>query len=165
LERFLLREKELGRGDLILPVYYVKAPVLEDQAKRAKDQLAQLIHGRNHIDWRHLRFKDLTSEQASLTLEKMALDIVAAMERSNDVSPPIAVIVPSAPVVEQSKPAWADAFGFSLPLPVGQDLSQHWLPACLEVHKPSRLGRSPSAGTMPLSFKMSIQNEINWRLQ
>ena len=36
LERFLEREEQLGRRDLILPVYYVDCPILSDAAKRAK---------------------------------------------------------------------------------------------------------------------------------
>src|SRR5829696_1203460 len=34
LERFMTRERRLGRNDLILPVYYVEAPLLEEEQER-----------------------------------------------------------------------------------------------------------------------------------
>jgi F-box protein 11 len=46
LERFLEREKQLGRHDLILPVYYVDCPILSDAAKREADPLATIIAAR-----------------------------------------------------------------------------------------------------------------------
>lgn len=52
LELFMKREKELGRGDLILPVYYVNCPVLSDKAKLELDPLAKVIAARQYADWR-----------------------------------------------------------------------------------------------------------------
>src|SRR4029077_17472025 len=34
VDRFLVRERELGREDLILPVYYVSTPELDDRERR-----------------------------------------------------------------------------------------------------------------------------------
>jgi F-box protein 11 len=84
LERFLKREEELGRGDLILPVYYVKCPVLQDKAKREHDTLAQVIAARQYADWRNLRFKQFTSPLVRKALAKMAEQIVAALERRQE---------------------------------------------------------------------------------
>jgi TIR domain/Sulfatase-modifying factor enzyme 1 len=121
LVRFVEREKQLGRGDLILPVYYVKTPLLDDPKKRSTDELAELIHSRNHIDWRHLRHDSLSSKPAKELLAHMAEQIVAAMER--DV---VVEVVAPAPRVEvirsvpanatsatpvNAKPAWASAGG------------------------------------------------------
>ena len=61
LERFLTRENELRRDDLILPIYYVSAPQLDDAQRRDTDPLAQLLAGRQHADWRELRFEPFTS--------------------------------------------------------------------------------------------------------
>ncbi|WP_417914997.1 right-handed parallel beta-helix repeat-containing protein [Candidatus Electronema sp. JM] len=82
LERFLKREEALGRGDLILPVYYVNCPVLQDKAKREQDELAKTIAARQYADWRDLRFEDFTSSQLRKALAKMAQQIMAALERS-----------------------------------------------------------------------------------
>ncbi len=81
LERFLNREEELGRGDLILPVYYVKCSVLQDKAKREHDRLAQSIAARQYADWQELRFEDFTSSLVRKALAKMAEQIVEALEQ------------------------------------------------------------------------------------
>ncbi|CAK8716344.1 hypothetical protein GMJAKD_05510 [Candidatus Electrothrix aarhusensis] len=82
LERFLKREEELKRGDLILPVYYIKCPVLQNKAKREHDTLAQVIAARQYADWRDLRFEDFTSPLVRKALANMAEQIVEALERS-----------------------------------------------------------------------------------
>jgi hypothetical protein len=87
IERFLQREHKLGRADLILPLYYIDAPVLNDPAKRSGDRLAKVIHSRQCWDWRPLRFKPLTSEQVGETIAKMAAKIVSALERQATARP------------------------------------------------------------------------------
>ena len=42
-ERFLEREKKLKRNDLILPIYFVDTPLLNDAELRATDELAEEI--------------------------------------------------------------------------------------------------------------------------
>lgn len=84
VERFVRREKQLGRDDLIFPVYYVTASVLEDKAKRQQDEIAQLIHRHQHQDWRKFRHKPLTEPGPRKMLAKMAQHIVAAMERGGN---------------------------------------------------------------------------------
>ena len=83
LQRFLEREKELGRNDLVLPIYYVDCPLLNDKEKRAGDELAQAIadHQYADADWRDLRFEPFTSPQVGKTLEKLAVQIRDALER------------------------------------------------------------------------------------
>jgi parallel beta-helix repeat protein len=61
IERFLAREDELGREDLILPVYYVSTPELDDPARRDADELAGALASRQFADWRELRFEPFTS--------------------------------------------------------------------------------------------------------
>ena len=61
VERFLARERELGRDDLILPVYYVSTPELEDPARRDADELARVLASRQYADWRELRFEPFNS--------------------------------------------------------------------------------------------------------
>jgi TIR domain len=46
VERFLERERELGRQDLILPVYYIDTPELDDPERRDTDELAQVLASR-----------------------------------------------------------------------------------------------------------------------
>jgi parallel beta-helix repeat protein len=82
LERFLEREKRLDRSDLILPVYYVRSPVLEDGARREQDTLARTLHERQFKDWRRLRHELWTTPDVGRQFEQMALEIVDALERA-----------------------------------------------------------------------------------
>jgi len=90
LERFLQREKDLSRSDLILPVYYVECRLLSDEEKREKDPLATAIAARQFADWRELRFEPFTSPQVGKTLARMARQIVEALERDQPAPPPAA---------------------------------------------------------------------------
>ena len=81
LQRFLEREKELGRNDLVLPVYYVDCPLLNDEEKRAEDELAQAIVDHQYADWRELRFEPFTSPQVGKTLARRAVQIRDALDR------------------------------------------------------------------------------------
>lgn len=81
LEKFLRREAALGRGDLILPVYYINVPALEKPALRAKDPLAQTIAARQRMDWRELRFEGFDSPRVRRMLAQMAEQIATALEQ------------------------------------------------------------------------------------
>jgi len=82
LQRFLEREKELGRDDLVLPVYYVDCPLLNDKENRTGNELAQAIFDHHQYeDWRELRFEPFTSPQVGKTLARLAAQIRDALER------------------------------------------------------------------------------------
>lgn len=82
LSRFPERERTLRRNDLVLPVYYIDHPPLNDSAKNATDELLQVIASHQYADWRDLRFEPLTSQQARKRLEQMALQLRSAIERT-----------------------------------------------------------------------------------
>jgi F-box protein 11 len=94
LERFLEREKELQRDDLILPVYYVDCPLLNDAAKQAKDKLAQVVAERQYADWRDLRFEPFTTPQVSKMFAQLAVQIREALERTSTPAKPVATGAP-----------------------------------------------------------------------
>ena len=52
LQQFIEHEKGLGRDDLILPIYFVTAPVLERPELLQNDALASEIGSRQRYDWR-----------------------------------------------------------------------------------------------------------------
>jgi len=72
LARFLERERDLGRQDLILPVYYVSSPELDDPERRKSDELAKVLAARQYPDWRELRFEPFTSPVVGRALAHMA---------------------------------------------------------------------------------------------
>jgi F-box protein 11 len=72
VERFLARERELGRQDLILPVYYVSTPDLDRPERRDADELARVLASRQFADWRELRFEPFTAPVVRKALAQLA---------------------------------------------------------------------------------------------
>jgi len=81
LERFLAVEKRLERNDLILPIYFVETPLLNDPELRATDELADIIASRQYADWRDLRFEPFTNPVVGKTLAQLASQIRDALPR------------------------------------------------------------------------------------
>jgi F-box protein 11 len=72
VERFLARERELGRGDLILPVYYISAQELDDPERREANALARVLATRQFVDWRELRYEPFTAPVVRRALAQLA---------------------------------------------------------------------------------------------
>ena len=81
VEQFRTREAELNRNDLILPVYYVNCPAVNDADNPTIADLAELIFSHQYADWRELRFEPLTSPEVGRMLAKMAVQIRDALGR------------------------------------------------------------------------------------
>lgn len=80
LRRFVDRERQLKRGEFVLPVYWISAPVLEDPARQAADDLARELSARQFADWRELRFRRLDDQEVRQTLAALATRIRDALE-------------------------------------------------------------------------------------
>jgi F-box protein 11 len=80
LDRFLRREKQLERNDLILPVYYIEVATLENKHLHGDDPLMQTIATRRLIDWRELRFEPFSAPPVRRAIAKMAQQIAAAIQ-------------------------------------------------------------------------------------
>ena len=72
LNRFVERERQLGRDDLILPVYYISARELDHPESGASDELAGVLASRQFADWRELRFEPLTSPVVRKAVAQLA---------------------------------------------------------------------------------------------
>ena len=83
LECFLERERELQQDNLIFPVYYVDTALINDEATRSQDPLAQIIASRQYADWRELRLEPLSSPEAKKAVDKLGKQIALAPERIN----------------------------------------------------------------------------------
>jgi TIR domain len=71
-QRFVDRERALGRTDLILPVYYIGAREMDDPAVRESDEMAMVLASRQFADWRELRFEPFTSPLVRKSLAQLA---------------------------------------------------------------------------------------------
>lgn len=72
LQRFVERERRLGRRDLILPVYWISAGPLQRAARGVRDSLVQELVARQYTDWRELRFQHLTDPTPRRALAGLA---------------------------------------------------------------------------------------------
>lgn len=77
---FLQREKKLQRNDLILPIYYITVPELEDLSTHATQDMA-IIAARKSVDWRNLRAENFNAPQVRERLVTMAKQIITAMQQ------------------------------------------------------------------------------------
>jgi hypothetical protein len=88
LQVFARRATELGVKELVLPLYYVNVPAIED--KTSGDDLIQLVCTFQWQDWRGLRFLDVTSEGYRRGVASLASRLVEANKRAEE-APPIVV--------------------------------------------------------------------------
>ena len=78
LRTFLDLERRVGRRDLVLPIYWISCPVLEEGHLKARDELAQEIDERQRWDWRELIFEDLMSPACRRELHALSTQIERA---------------------------------------------------------------------------------------
>jgi CheY-like chemotaxis protein len=82
LKQFIEHEKSLGRDDLILPIYFVTAPVLERPELLKEDVLASEIGSRQRYDWRVQADLALNDPQIRRAVRDLAGEIATAIERT-----------------------------------------------------------------------------------
>jgi hypothetical protein len=82
LVQFLVREKELGRNDLVFPLLYLDTPALTNEAAQQSDELANTLAARQCDDWRELRVNSLESAKVRRRITALARAILAAYSRN-----------------------------------------------------------------------------------
>ncbi len=70
--KFLDRERDLGRPDLILPVYYIGAREMDEPGLRSSDEMAQALFSRQYADWREMRFEPFTAPSVRRAIAQLA---------------------------------------------------------------------------------------------
>lgn len=78
LTKFLELERKTGRQDLVLPIYWINCPVLEEGHLKAKDELAQAIDERHRWDWRKLRHRAFSDAEVAEQLDALGSQIERA---------------------------------------------------------------------------------------
>jgi hypothetical protein len=87
LKQFIEHEKSLGRDDLILPIYFVTAPVLERPELLKDDMLASEIGSRQRYDWRVQADLPPNDPQIRRAVRELAEKIAAAIARTSGPPP------------------------------------------------------------------------------
>jgi hypothetical protein len=86
LQKFLDAEKRRGRNDLVLPIYYIECPVLEEVDLREADHLARIVYERQRWDWRDLRLRTFGNRSVQLAIEELAREIYKVRRRVTPIS-------------------------------------------------------------------------------
>jgi hypothetical protein len=72
-ERFIERERELGRSDLVFPILYISVPDLE--ITTMADPVISIVKDRQYADWRSIRHRDVNSTEVKQTVEQFCSTI------------------------------------------------------------------------------------------
>lgn len=78
---FMDRERDIGRSDLILSVLYIENPTQAASGERAKDELAELLSKRQHVDWTKFRHTNLSQPAMRRRISTLAKQIVAILQQ------------------------------------------------------------------------------------
>jgi CheY-like chemotaxis protein len=87
LKQFIEHEKSLGRDDLILPIYFVTAPVLERPELLKDDVLASEIGSRQRYDWRVQADLPPNDPKIRRAVRELAEKIAMAIARTSGPAP------------------------------------------------------------------------------
>jgi hypothetical protein len=87
LHTFARRATDLGMLELILPLYYVDVPEINNS--ETADELIKLVNTFQREDWRDLRFTEITSEAYRRAVAKLAARLVEANKQAEQTSVPI----------------------------------------------------------------------------
>jgi CheY-like chemotaxis protein len=81
LEKFIEHEKTQSRDDLILPIYFVTAPILERPELLSEDTLAFEISARQRYDWRANADLPITDPKIRGAVRELSEKIASAIAR------------------------------------------------------------------------------------
>jgi hypothetical protein len=89
-QRFLDREKQLGRNDLVFPIIYIDVPDLRDEKIWHDHPVLRIIAERQHVDWREYRF-DPDSPALRRAVSDFSATLVATLRHQAPKAVPVAV--------------------------------------------------------------------------
>lgn len=95
LQKFIRHEKNLGRNDLILPIYFVTIPFLENHDQPGTDALGQEIRklaveikSRQHRDWRANADLPINNPEVRKDVLSLSAEIAKAISRVRSIALP-----------------------------------------------------------------------------
>lgn len=77
LERFMERERDQERDDLIIPIKFVTLDIVDTSSLAIVENLLR----RQYVDWTNLRFEQCASDKVFVAVNHLAEQIVDAISR------------------------------------------------------------------------------------
>jgi hypothetical protein len=156
LTRFLERERQLGRNDLVLAVYYLHVPAL-DSAQISDDPLVRDIGQRRMLNWQPLRGKDFSDSQVRAELERLARRIIAVLDELQAAPPPILPPQPTSAGQQTANRSSAQQPPAETPTPPSAQLPS------AEAPSPPNSGGNPEPVLLTLRFTPTSEGAtITW---
>ncbi|HSD74822.1 MAG TPA: toll/interleukin-1 receptor domain-containing protein [Steroidobacteraceae bacterium] len=109
VKEFLAHEKNLGRDDLVLPVYFLSSAKLEKEEEKSKDPIAMELARRQMFDWRQNANVPLQDPAAREAILRLAAQISAVIERSAASPPAPSASAPAGPA--EARPSRQEVSG------------------------------------------------------
>ena len=78
LAKFLAKEEQLGRNDLVCPIYYIEVDLFVDDSLRSRNELASALFQHQHVDWLDLRLSSLST----IRVRKALIELAVRLKRS-----------------------------------------------------------------------------------
>lgn len=79
-EKFAVREKQLGKNTLILPIYYLESDEINEVASENPDGIAVTLSQRNWAAWGTMRFTPIEAPEVERSIAGMAQTIKTSMK-------------------------------------------------------------------------------------
>ena len=138
LEKFLRAEERAGRDDLVLPIYYIRTPMLDEEELRKADALATIVHERQRWDWRDRRHYSFATRKIRLEIEALATAIDQARQRA---MPARATFRPIATTPKSTAVRWQPTISTKRPfksaasslVPGFRDIDGPWCPEMVVI--------------------------------
>jgi hypothetical protein len=80
-EHFLEHELQLGRDDMILPLYFVESRMWDDAENNPNDEILQALRRHQIVDWQELRVRPVEDQEVQTEVENLARQIRDALDR------------------------------------------------------------------------------------
>jgi hypothetical protein len=109
MQSFTRKASNLGIKELILPLYYVDIPSLNDESN--EDDLIKMIRDFQREDWREIRFKEIASEgyrKGVYQLAKRLVDINSRTEKQGKTAPPPEKSIMPVEIISDESPGVLD---------------------------------------------------------
>jgi len=141
--RFLAREQQLQRADLVFPIIYIEVDALRDDARVADNPVLQIIADRQYVDWSEFRH-ELDGIRVRQLITAFCRNIAAALRRQIPAERPRESAAPAVqretePIVSPVAEPAAEARESTAPVAV--ETAEH--------ARPAEVGPFPDHGPVP----------------
>ena len=80
-DRFLARERALGRNDLVFPIHYIRVPDLQHETKWRDDPVLSIVAKRQYVDWLKYRHDSVNTTAFRRAIDRFCEKIAETLRQ------------------------------------------------------------------------------------